>query len=47
MSRLETLFYVLLPNIKPSLLTGIVISFAHTVGELCIVTGKQIGRAHV
>ena len=32
-SRLETLFYVLLPNIKPSLLTGIVISFAHTVGE--------------
>jgi molybdate transport system permease protein len=32
-SRLETLLYVLLPNIKPSLLTGIVISFAHTVGE--------------
>jgi molybdate transport system permease protein len=36
-SRLETLFYVLLPNIKPSLLTGIVISFAHTVGEFGVV----------
>ncbi|HLT51089.1 MAG TPA: ABC transporter permease subunit, partial [Arenibacter sp.] len=27
-----TLFKVLLPNIKPSLLTGVVLSFAHTVG---------------
>lgn len=36
-NRLETLFYVLLPNIKPSLLTGIVISFAHTVGEFGVV----------
>lgn len=36
-SRLETLWYVLLPNIKPSLLTGIVISFAHTVGEFGVV----------
>ena len=36
-SRLETLLYVLLPNIKPSLLTGIVISFAHTVGEFGVV----------
>ena len=35
--RLETLLYVLLPNIKPSLLTGIVISFAHTVGEFGVV----------
>ena len=36
-SRLQTLFYVLLPNIKPSLLTGIVLSFAHTIGEFGLV----------
>lgn len=36
-SRLETLFYVLLPNIKSSLLTGVVISFAHTIGEFGVV----------
>lgn len=36
-SRLQTLWYVLLPNIKPSLLTGIVITFAHTVGEFGVV----------
>lgn len=33
----ETLFKVLLPNIKPSLLTGVVLSFAHTVGEFGVV----------
>lgn len=32
-----TLFKVLLPNIKPALLTGIVLSFAHTVGEFGVV----------
>ncbi len=36
-SRLETLFRVLLPNIKPSLLAGIVLAFAHTVGEFGVV----------
>ncbi len=36
-SRLTTLFKVLLPNIKPSLLTGIVLSFAHTIGEFGVV----------
>lgn len=36
-SRWETLLYVLLPNIKPSLLTGIVLSFAHTVGEFGVI----------
>ena len=36
-SKLETFFKVLLPNIKPSLLTGTVISFAHTVGEFGVV----------
>jgi molybdate transport system permease protein len=28
---------VLLPNIKPSLLSGIVLSFAHTIGEFGLV----------
>lgn len=36
-SRLQTIFYVLLPNIKPSLLTGIIITFAHTIGEFGVV----------
>ena len=36
-SRLETVLKVLLPNIKPSLLTGVVLSFAHTVGEFGVV----------
>ena len=36
-SKLNTLIKVLLPNIKPSLLTGIVLSFAHTIGEFGIV----------
>jgi molybdate transport system permease protein len=36
-SRLVTFWKVLLPNIKPSLLTGTVISFAHTVGEFGVI----------
>jgi molybdate transport system permease protein len=36
-SRRTTLFRVLLPNIKPSLLTGIVLTFAHTVGEFGVI----------
>lgn len=36
-SRWETFFKVLLPNIKPSLLTGAVLSFAHTVGEFGVI----------
>lgn len=36
-SKWETLMKVLLPNIKPSLLTGIILTFAHTVGEFGIV----------
>ena len=36
-SRRETFFRVLLPNIKPSLLTGLVLSFAHTIGEFGLV----------
>ena len=36
-SKLATLVSVLLPNIKTSLLTGTVLSFAHTVGEFGVV----------
>ncbi|MBE7175833.1 MAG: molybdate ABC transporter permease subunit [Mucilaginibacter polytrichastri] len=36
-SRWQTLLYVLLPNIKPALLTGFVLSFAHTLGEFGLV----------
>lgn len=36
-SRWSTLTRVLLPNIKPSLLTAIVLSFAHTIGEFGVV----------
>ncbi|MGX2030737.1 MULTISPECIES: ABC transporter permease subunit [Methylocaldum] len=32
-----TLLQILLPNIKPALLTGVVISFAHTIGEFGVV----------
>ncbi len=36
-SRRTTLRKVLLPNIRPSLLTGIVLTFAHTIGEFGVV----------
>ena len=36
-SRWQTFVYVLLPNIKPSLLAGVVLSFAHTIGEFGVV----------
>jgi len=36
-SKFRTLVSVLLPNIKPALLTGIVLSFAHTIGEFGVV----------
>lgn len=36
-SKANTLLFVLLPNIRSSLLTGIVISFAHTIGEFGVV----------
>jgi molybdate transport system permease protein len=34
---LVTLFRILLPNIKPALLSGAVLSFAHTVGEFGVI----------
>ena len=49
-SRSTTLFKVLLPNIKHSLLTGIVLAFAHTIGEFGVVLmigGNIPGRTKV
>ena len=36
-SRRETLWKVILPNIQPAVWTGIVMAFAHTVGEFGVV----------
>ena len=36
-SRRQTLVRILLPNIKPALLSGVVLSFAHTIGEFGLV----------
>lgn len=36
-SKFTTLLKVILPNIRPALLTGIVLSFAHTIGEFGVV----------
>lgn len=36
-SRWQTLLRVILPNIKPSLLTGVIMAFAHTIGEFGVV----------
>lgn len=36
-SKFETILKVALPNIKPAVLTAIIITFAHTVGEFGVV----------
>ncbi|WP_457644148.1 molybdate ABC transporter permease subunit [Persephonella sp.] len=36
-SRIRTLFSVILPNMKPAIITGTVLSFAHTIGEFGVV----------
>ena len=36
-SKLTTILKVALPNIKPALLTAIIVTFAHTVGEFGVV----------
>lgn len=49
-SRWTTLIKVLLPNIRASLLTGLVLSFAHTIGEFGVVLmigGNMPGRTKV
>ena len=35
--EIKTLFFVALPNIKPSLITAFIITFAHTIGEFGVV----------
>jgi len=49
-SRLTTLWRVLLPNMKPALLSGAVLTFAHTLGEFGVVLmlgGSLPGRTRV
>ncbi len=36
-SKIQTILKVALPNIKPSLITALIITFAHTVGEFGVV----------
>jgi len=36
-NKLQTLFYVALPNIKPAILTATIVTFAHTVGEFGVI----------
>ncbi|WP_457639097.1 molybdate ABC transporter permease subunit [Persephonella sp.] len=36
-SKLTTLLKVILPNMKPAVLTGLVLTFAHTIGEFGVV----------
>jgi len=36
-SKLQTVWYVALPNIKPAVITALIITFAHTVGEFGVV----------
>ncbi|MDX1808986.1 MAG: molybdate ABC transporter permease subunit [Sulfurospirillaceae bacterium] len=36
-SKIQTLFKIALPNIKPSLMTALIVTFAHTVGEFGVV----------
>jgi len=36
-TKFQTLTKVLLPNIRPALITGIILSFAHTMGEFGVV----------
>jgi molybdate transport system permease protein len=36
-SKLQTIWHVALPNMKPALITALIITFAHTVGEFGVV----------
>ncbi|MFG5109211.1 ABC transporter permease subunit, partial [Campylobacter lari] len=36
-NKISTLFFVLLPNISPSILLAIITTFAHTIGEFGVV----------
>ncbi len=49
-SRWQTFWHVLLPNIKPQLLAGVVLAFAHTIGEFGVVLmigGNMPGQTRV
>ena len=49
-SRWQTFLQVLLPNIKPQLLAGMVLAFAHTIGEFGVVLmigGNMPGQTRV
>ncbi|MGC2458190.1 MAG: molybdate ABC transporter permease subunit [Gallionellaceae bacterium] len=49
-NRWQTFLHVLLPNIKPSLIAGIVLAFAHTIGEFGVVLmigGNMPGQTRV
>lgn len=49
-SKFTTLIRVLLPNIKPSILTGVILAFAHTIGEFGVVLmigGNLAGKTKV
>lgn len=49
-SKIQTLFYVLLPNIKPSLWAAIILTFTHTLGEfgvILMIGGNIPGKTRV
>jgi molybdate transport system permease protein len=49
-SKLTTFFRVLLPNIKPSIITAVALTFAHTIGEFGVVLmvgGNMPGKTRV
>lgn len=49
-TRITTLLKVLIPNIKPAILTGICLTFAHTIGEfgvILMIGGNIPGRTRV
>jgi molybdate transport system permease protein len=49
-SKLSTFFRVLLPNIKPSIITAIALTFAHSIGEFGVVLmvgGNMPGETRV
>ncbi|MFY9152445.1 MAG: molybdate ABC transporter permease subunit [Prolixibacteraceae bacterium] len=49
-SKMKTFFRVLLPNIKPSIITAVALTFAHSIGEFGIVLmvgGNMPGETRV
>jgi molybdate transport system permease protein len=49
-SRTTTIFKVLLPNIKPAIITGICLTFIHTIGEfgvILMIGGNIPGKTRV